>query len=246
MDSRLSKQIFYGAGYLATLFLIIFIVYFIWFKPAPTCFDGIQNQNETGVDCGGFCSACEIRTLKLPETSWIKYFPIDNKTAVVAEIKNSNLNWAADSFDYFIDFYDKNNNKIKSLKNKSFIYAGEIKYLFELTDINSKNIGEVKFSFDNLNWKPEETFKRPLIQLREPTIENTVLSEFLKNNNAFKLSKIKIIGLPYNQYGILLGASKTELENMPAFEEKQFKINFPKNIVGIDINKTKVYVEAIR
>lgn len=26
--------------------------------PAPTCSDGIQNQGETGVDCGGPCSAC--------------------------------------------------------------------------------------------------------------------------------------------------------------------------------------------
>ena len=26
--------------------------------PTPTCSDGIQNQNETGVDCGGSCSAC--------------------------------------------------------------------------------------------------------------------------------------------------------------------------------------------
>ena len=26
--------------------------------PAPTCNDGIQNGNETGVDCGGSCSAC--------------------------------------------------------------------------------------------------------------------------------------------------------------------------------------------
>ena len=27
-------------------------------EPAPTCFDGIQNQGETGVDCGGPCSSC--------------------------------------------------------------------------------------------------------------------------------------------------------------------------------------------
>jgi len=26
--------------------------------PAPTCSDGIQNQGETGVDCGGPCAAC--------------------------------------------------------------------------------------------------------------------------------------------------------------------------------------------
>ena len=27
--------------------------------PIPTCFDGIQNQNETGIDCGGVCPECE-------------------------------------------------------------------------------------------------------------------------------------------------------------------------------------------
>lgn len=26
----------------------------------PTCNDGIQNQNETGIDCGGFCPACPM------------------------------------------------------------------------------------------------------------------------------------------------------------------------------------------
>src|SRR5690606_33297712 len=26
--------------------------------PVATCSDGIQNQNETGIDCGGPCTAC--------------------------------------------------------------------------------------------------------------------------------------------------------------------------------------------
>ena len=30
--------------------------------PAPTCTDGIQNQDETGVDCGGVCAACAVDT----------------------------------------------------------------------------------------------------------------------------------------------------------------------------------------
>ena len=27
-------------------------------KACPTCEDGIQNQDETGLDCGGSCAAC--------------------------------------------------------------------------------------------------------------------------------------------------------------------------------------------
>ena len=30
---------------------------------APTCFDGIQNQDETGIDCGGVCPACKGTTV---------------------------------------------------------------------------------------------------------------------------------------------------------------------------------------
>ena len=26
--------------------------------PIATCFDGVQNQGETGIDCGGPCAAC--------------------------------------------------------------------------------------------------------------------------------------------------------------------------------------------
>ena len=30
--------------------------------PCPTCTDGIQNQNETGIDCGGACAPCSTST----------------------------------------------------------------------------------------------------------------------------------------------------------------------------------------
>lgn len=246
MNPRLAKQLLYGAGYLTVFFLIVFAIYLVWLKPAPTCFDNRQNQNETGVDCGGFCPSCKIKTLIPPEISWLKYFSIDNQTIVAAEIKNSNLNYGADSFSYTIDAYDNNGAKIKSLTKNSFIYAGEIKYLVEPIEINSKNIKEVKFSFSDINWKLNEEFKKPIIQLRDVKAESTAVSGFLTNNNAFRLSKIRIFGFQYNQYGIIASASKTELENMPAFEEKFFKINFPKNLNNIEPSKTKTYVEAIK
>jgi hypothetical protein len=32
-------------------------------KPAETCSDGIKNQDETGIDCGGSCNSCSIFTM---------------------------------------------------------------------------------------------------------------------------------------------------------------------------------------
>ena len=248
MNFRLAKQIIYGAGYLTALFLIVFIVYLARFKPAPTCFDNRQNQGELGVDCGGPCLPCEIRTLKPLEYSWLKILPAQDQTIVAAEIKNLNPGWGASFFSYSIDIYGDDGRKIKTIKRDSFIYAGEIKYLIELAEINPKNTREVKISFSDFNWKSDEKFKKPIIQTREVKIEESAIIGFLTNNNVFKLPKVKAIGLLYDQYGFLIAASKTELENIGAFEEKFFKINFPKDTpwTNINVSKTKIYVEAIK
>ncbi len=237
MNKRLAKQILFGGGYLIIVFLIIFIVYFFWFKASPTCFDGHQNQKETGVDCGGPCLPCEIKTLVPLEASRTKYFSADGQTVLLAEIVNLNLNWAADSFNYSFDVYGENGIKLKKITNKSFIYSGEIKYLFEAIDVNYENIKDISVSFANVNWKKAEELSKPAVQVREIKTEpangsgtGAIISGFVNNTNAFGLSKVRIIGILFNQSNVQIGASKTELENITAFEEKFFKINFPKNI----------------
>ncbi len=44
--------------------------------PAATCSDGIQNQGETGIDCGGPCTACA--TSLCSGNSSNNYFPLAN------------------------------------------------------------------------------------------------------------------------------------------------------------------------
>ena len=60
---RLLKQFLYGFFYLAILVSLIWLVYSFEFKPAPNCFDGKKNQEETGIDCGGSCISCEVKAL---------------------------------------------------------------------------------------------------------------------------------------------------------------------------------------
>lgn len=37
----------------------------------PTCYDGIKNQGEQGIDCGGPCEACEVPKTEEPKTTWL-------------------------------------------------------------------------------------------------------------------------------------------------------------------------------
>ncbi len=234
MERRTIKQILYGAGYLSVIFLIVAGVYFIWLKPTPTCFDGRQNQNEIKVDCGGPCVPCETKTLSPLQVSWLKYFSVNNKTIIMAEIKNPNSDYGADSFFYTFDIYDSLGKKFHTLTKNSFIYSGEIKYLFEANiNINSDNINKVEISFSDINWKSRGEFPKPDIQTREIKTESAKpvnVSGIVVNNNAFGFSKVNIIAFLFNKDGFRISASETELNNLKSFEERFFRAIFPSDI----------------
>jgi hypothetical protein len=252
MERRAIKQILYGAGYLLVLFLIISGIYLIWLKPAPSCFDGRQNQGELGVDCGGPCQPCEIQTLTPLQISWLKNFPVDKNTIIAAEIKNPNLNWGAENFSYTFRLYDIYDNEIYTLTKKSFIYSGEVKFIVEPNvNVEMAQIGNIAMSFSSINWKPQAEFPRPETQLRGLKTESGPpirISGLFLNNNPYGLSRANVLGFIYNQKGDLISASKTELGKTGAFEESSFQITFPQNISPkiVDSNLTKLYVEAVR
>ena len=64
-----------------------FSYYFL--KPEPSCFDGILNQSEVKMDCGGSCQACK---LKLKYKIWklfhlIHFFLGNGKYDAMAQVK---------------------------------------------------------------------------------------------------------------------------------------------------------------
>ena len=252
MDHRLLKQILYGSGYLAVLFLIIIAVYLVWLKPEPSCFDGRKNGGETGVDCGGPCLSCEIQTLAPLQVSWIKNFPVGKNTVIATEIKNPNLNWGAENLSYVFHIYDIYDNEIYTLTKKSFVYSGEVKFLVEPNvNIEATQIGDIALSISDLNWKSQADFPRPETQIRGLKTESgppIKISGLFLNDNSYGLSRAVIFGFLYNQKGDLISASKTELGKTGAFEEKSFQLTFPQNIAleKIDSSKIKIYAEAIR
>lgn len=265
MPKRLIKQIIYGFGYLAIVFIFFAGVYFSFLKPEPTCFDEKKNQGETEIDCGGPCAACEIKALLPLQSIWKNHFPINGKAALAGQIKNSNINYGASRFSYIFDIYNKSGVKIKTISNSSFIYASEIKYIFEPIDLNYSDVGEIKISFSDVQWLVNEKFLKPKTQIRERTVKTSdsgrgvEVSGYIINENAYPLRKVRLVGFLATSNNIKISVSKTELDNLKAFEERYFKIIFPKEVSLIgavmpsaieftfaDSNRTEIYVEAIR
>ncbi|MBI4993931.1 hypothetical protein HZC33_03210 [Candidatus Wolfebacteria bacterium] len=262
MNKRLTKQLIYGSGFLATFFLFTLFFYFIFLKSPATCFDNKQNQNETGIDCGGVCVSCELKNLSPLEIGFIKYFSVNNKAVITAQIKNSNQNYGVGSFSYILEIYDKNKNKIKNIERNSFIYNLDVKYVIEITDLDYAAIGGVNLVFSNILWKQKDEFKKPKITLREKITKPSEsgkgieISGIVVNESPFALAKAIIISFLNNNNGIKISASKTEIENLEPFGVKSFKIFFPVdvmlfspqtslfNVPLADPNKTEIYIDA--
>ena len=255
MNPRLAKQLIYGFFYLLILGLITLVIWYYYDRilPTPTCFDNLQNQEETGVDCGGPCVPCEVSTLQPFDVYWRKVLSADeNQSAVVAEIRNPNSNFGADFFEYTFNIYGENNQKIGSINGESFIYPSEIKYLMEVGGkIKPQDVVNIELSFDKISWKSKEEFPKPQMQIRDIKTEADqpiLLTAIIKNESSYALSKIKIIGFVFNRFGLRIGVSKTELNRLSPFQETTFKIVFPNTINSSEINldATKVFVEVKR
>lgn len=243
MTPRLAKQILYGVGYLLLIASIVYGAYFIWFRSTPSCSDNRQNQGEAGVDCGGpNCASCALKTLS-PLRATLRYFgDTTERTLIIIEIRNPNPDYGAADFSYSMNIFDENNKIARNIIGKSFIYAGETKYLVEPIDAYYRNIGRAEISFSDPIWKTKNEFAQPVLQARDiktaypdPQNPQIVVNGFLSNQNAYPLAKTRIIAFLLNQNNIELGASKTEFENIAAFEERQFSVNFPKNLKLIQI-----------
>jgi hypothetical protein len=82
---------------------------------APSCTDGKQNQNETGVDCGGPCPYLCAIDEAAPRVTFVRAIsPQQGRTDVIAYIDNSNSDAGVKSAEYTIELYDSNDSLVAS------------------------------------------------------------------------------------------------------------------------------------
>ncbi|MDP3052464.1 MAG: hypothetical protein Q8N22_00725 [bacterium] len=253
MTPRLVKQLLYGAFYFLIIFIIFWLIYILFLKPAPTCSDGHRNQNEIGIDCGGFCPSCELTQLKNLAGDWALVLPAgENGITLLAEITNPNLNFGAESFSYQFKIIGPF-GLLKTVGGQSSIYSGEIKYLIAtavpVNPQDAKRV-ELEISASSTVWQSQEKMPKP--DLANPS-HQTVISNgsvivkgIIRNKSPLLISQTKIIALIYNFDGSqILNASYTTLAGLKGDEQRAFSIGFPKGdwTKKIDTNRTKIFIE---
>lgn len=256
--TRTTKQVLYGSLYGCFWLLCAFGFYVVFLKPAPSCTDGLRNQDEVEVDCGGaLCVSCEIKKLAPLQLMPVQLLATgdERRTTVVVEARNPNTTYGAEHVVYDLVLSARNPDRIAYTERIDIpLYPGELKYRVAVNvpvsraDITSATTTLVSVSA----WRPAEAFPKPRIPLRDvkTTVVNgrAVITGSVKNENPFVLRRVNIsafIDLPGKGTQV---ASKTVVNDLLVAEERGFQVILPL-IDGIDtaaLTQPRIVVDGER
>jgi hypothetical protein len=253
MTVRRTKQLIYGAIYLLIVIGIVVGAYYRFFWVAPSCFDHIQNQGETGVDCGGPCAKVCAPTEETIVVGDLRAFASSpGHDTFLARIENHNPGLAARSFGYELDLVDASGAVLQSFFGNSFLYSGEVKYVVVPNVAVAGAFDHAALTVQNPDWIPAAQmglipqFGNPL-----PVTGNTVTSSTLTVTSALTDSDIAafknivIVAIFYSVNGIPIGASETELDAIAPNQTEQIAVSYPA-VPNINPLLTKIYAYALR
>jgi hypothetical protein len=211
------RQLVYGSIFLIIVLAIVGIPAYLYFFDKPeTCMDQKQNQNETGVDCGGVCArACMADVLPEPIQLWARAFKVtDGVHNLVAYVQNANVNYVADPAEYVFKMYDKDNVLVGLRVGHSAVPPVKSFPIFEQSfDAGLREIGKVQFEFtEPLVWNRFQSV-RPELTVSEPRLKNASTSPRidaeLVNNTLVRYENIEVIAIVYGSGDNAIASSRT-------------------------------------
>lgn len=213
------KLLYLLGGLLVLIFLLVLPTYFLTHR-APSCFDGLKNGNETGVDCGGSCQIlCPADALDLI-IRWQRAFKVkDGVWSAVAYVENPNRDSGIARMPYQFKLYDKNNLLIYERKGETFIPPKKSFAVFE-SGILTGGREPARTFFEFLGsplWQrgmPPEA----LLALSERKIEGEKnaprLTALLRNNNLYPVYAVEVVAIVYDSLGNAIASSRTVVESV--------------------------------
>ncbi|MFH1193114.1 MAG: hypothetical protein V1656_02240 [Candidatus Jorgensenbacteria bacterium] len=252
--SRSSKQFVYGAFYLALLALILWGG-FRAFVPGPSCGDGILNQNEERVDCGGPCAPCAVQPETLRASEAQAFSTEGGRTVFLVQIINPNAAYAAASFSYSFVMTDSSGRALGSTPRKTDrIHASERRYLFESeVPVSFTSTGQVSLMLSDVEWK--QAAELPRVEFSALRIATDVNADGIRvqgeveNRSPFGAREVKIIALLFDRAGAPLFAAQTVVDEIAGGATQAFPpIKFPADGAlarAADPAATEVFVSGL-
>ena len=201
--------------------LISIPVFFFFYKP-PTCFDGIQNGNEQGVDCGGSCQRLCASSFLSPDIAWSRFEQVAPGLYNVATyIINPNIDGEALNVPYHIALYDDQGAVITDTIGTVTLPPHRNTLAFQgAVSVGKRVPAKALFEFTGSpDWhKHADSLSAIQVVDKKYNEDSTgsYLSVTLGNGSVYDLNTITAYAVLYDKDGNALGFSRTLIDTIPA------------------------------
>lgn len=208
--------------------IVIFIItgiiaYQLFIKTTPTCFDGEQNQNEQGIDCGGICTKICSSDTRSIVSFWSQIFQITPGVySTVAYLENQNSSAGIEVLDYEFRIYDQENLlATEPIRGRTFVAPNDKLVIFESPlKLGNRIPQQVFFSIiKNPTWmKVPAEFQVPQLtsgNLVWSDVETAPkLSAEITNTSLKEYVNIPVTVIVYDEKNIAIHASQTFIDHI--------------------------------
>jgi hypothetical protein len=229
------KQLIYFTLFVFVFGGITFGIY-SWVSVEPTCFDGVQNQEEGGVDCGGSCEKICLDTLTPLDVIDAELIQIEeNDYDFVAEIRNPNMTHGSGKVLYEITLKDSSGDVVKTVDGEFHILPGQTRYVF-VSPIQSDSAAvSAELIVTEPNWQQLTDFGVGDIRLIDRRKEFTEVNDgtvtgkvegVIYNNSEFDFDKVEILVVLFDLSGDLIGAGTTNVRTFLSNKENFYEVSW--------------------
>lgn len=226
---------------LFTLFLFILIpvgiIAFLIFYHPPTCFDGLQNGDETGLDCGGTCQLVCTNQVVKPVVLWERQFRVTNGVYnLLAYVENPNPTAYVRNAQYSFKIYNEDNILIGEKTGVVSIAPKSVRPIIE-NNIQTFEQVPTRTTFEFLgDLIYEQTDpKDSIIVIKDEFIENESTSPRIKakiqNISLKDIQNIDIVVLVYDVFDNVLGTSSTFIQDLNSEETRDIVFTWPQSFL---------------
>lgn len=233
--------------------LIVFIILvcaigipgFYLFYKAPTCFDGVQNGNERGVDCGGSCQRLCANAFLAPSLAWTRFERVaPGLYNLAAYIVNPNTDGEAINVPYHIALYDDRGVLITDTNGRVTLPPHRNTIAFQgAVNVGQRVPAKALFEFTAApDWRKQGDRLAALVVGDKKYVEDDLgssLTVTLKNSSVYPINNVGVYAVLYDKDGNALGFSRTFVDDIPAKGSTLAPFTWPVNrnnsVISIEV-----------
>ncbi len=213
---------------------IIAIAIIIFYEP-PNCFDGVQNGQETGIDCGGTCQLLCTNQVTEPVVLWERVTRVsDGVYNLLAYVENPNPNAFLRDAEYVFKIYNENQVLISEKTGKVSIAPKSARPIIQNNIQTFEQIPvRTRFEFVGDLVYEQTNPKDSLILIKDEIIENEATSPRVKakiqNMSLKTIKKIDVVVLIYDALENVIGTSSTYVDVLNPEESQDIVFTWPQS-----------------